>query len=86
MSTEAIISLIGLVASGILIIFTYFFRSIQKSVDELSESVDERLLAIEAKYTSVDKNDAVLMKVLDFVQRELDEMKKNCRRCQGIKP
>jgi len=85
MSDQGIISLITLVSTGILVLFTYFFKNIQSSVSNLSKSIDERLSAIELKYASVDKNDAVLMKMLDLFQRELDEIKKDCRRCRGIK-
>lgn len=84
MSDQGIIALITLVSGGILIIFTYYFKNIQSSVANLSKSIDERLTAIELKYASVDKNDAVLMKMLDLFQRELDEMKKNCRSCRGM--
>jgi hypothetical protein len=82
MSDQGIIALITLVSTGILIIVTWFFRNIQSSVKQLNDDVNKRLEVIEAKYNSVDKNDAVLMKMLDLFQRELDEVKKNCRRCR----
>jgi hypothetical protein len=82
MSDQGIIALIGLVSTGILILFTFYFRNIQNSVANLSMSIDQRLTAMELKYASIDKNDAVLMKMLDLFQRELDEIKKNCRRCR----
>lgn len=82
MSDQGIIALIALISSGILIIFTYFFKNIKDSVNQLSSSINTRLEAIEGKYASVDKNDAVLMKMFDLFQRELDELKKDCRKCR----
>lgn len=82
MSDQGIIALLGLVSGGIMILFTYFFKNIKDTVNKLSESVNSRLESIETKYASVDKNDAVLMKMFDLFQRELDELKKDCRKCR----
>jgi hypothetical protein len=81
MTDQGIVALIGLVASGILGL-VYFMMSSIKST--LKQSTDEMLSKIERfieELAEVKETVAVKSTMLDYMQREIEVIKKQCWKC-----
>lgn len=81
MTDQGIVALIGLVASGILGL-VYFMMSSIKST--LKQSTDEMLTKIERfieELAEVKETVAVKSTMLDYMQREIEVIKKQCWKC-----
>ena len=81
MTDQGIVALIGLVASGILGLVYFMMSSIKVT---LKQSTDEMLTKIEKfieELAEVKETVAVKSTMLDYMQREIEVIKKQCWKC-----
>lgn len=81
MDAQAVVALVALVASGIISLVYFMMNSIKST---LKQSTDEMLSKIERfieELAEVKETVAVKSTMLDYMQREIEVLKKQCWKC-----
>lgn len=83
MSDQAIIALIGLVSSGLGGLIYFLMASIKNTLKEAVDDMMKKIDTFIKQLADVKESVAVKSTMLDYLQRELEEVKKQCWECQN---
>ncbi|RPH41131.1 MAG: hypothetical protein EHM87_20450 [Burkholderiales bacterium] len=85
MSAEATIALIGIVTSGLAGLIYFLMSSIKSTLKEAIADMMKKLDAFIEELHVVKETVAVKSTMLDYMQREIESIKKQCWQCQNDK-
>lgn len=85
MSVESTIALIGLVGSGLAGLIYFLMSSIKTTLREAVNDMMKKIDAFVRELAEVKENVAVKSTMLDYMQREIEAIKKQCWKCQHDK-
>jgi hypothetical protein len=83
MSAEATIALIGIVTSGLAGLIYFLMSSIKSTLKEAIADMMKKLDAFIEELHVVKETVAVKSTMLDYMQREIESIKKQCWQCQN---
>lgn len=82
MSVESTIALIGLVGSGLAGLIYFLMSSIKTTLREAVNDMMRKIDAFIKELAEVKETVAVKSTMLDYMQREIEGIKKQCWQCQ----
>ena len=85
MSAEATIALIGIVTSGLAGLIYFLMSNIKATLKEAITDIIKKLDAFIEELHIVKETVAVKSTMLDYMQREIEAIKKQCWQCQQDK-
>ena len=85
MSDQAIIGLVCSLGAGIAALVYYLMGNIKASVDKSNESILIKLERLFDNLGKVSETLAVKSSELDFLGREIDQIKKKCWQCNQVR-
>lgn len=83
MSAEAIIALIGIITSGIAGLIYFLMSSINNTLKDAIDDITNKIDKFIKELSEVKETVAVKSTMLDYMQREIESIKKQCWECQS---